>query len=191
MFKTPTYLAGLTLAAGSLVGLNTYAFGGCGCSSSGEVVAQADQSQEDANILHIAADAGTFNTLIAAIDAAELTEALNGEGPFTVLAPSDEAFAALPEGTVESLLLPENQETLQQILLYHVIAGDVRSDTVVTLDEATTLQGSAISIEVQDGNVVLNGNSTVTAVDISASNGVIHVIDTVLLPPADATAAAE
>ena len=123
-----------------------------------------------------------FTTLVAAVQAAGLVETLQGDGPFTVFAPTDEAFAALPEGTLDSLL--EDPEALAEILTYHVVSGKVLAEDVVGLDAATTVQGDDISIEVVDGGVVLNGSSNVIATDVEASNGVVHVIDTVILPPA-------
>ena len=130
------------------------------------------------SIAEIAVDGG-FNTLVAALDAADLVETLSGDGTFTVFAPTDDAFAALPEGMLEELLA--DPETLKQILLYHVVGDVVMAETVVTLDEAETLEGSMIAIDVVDGNVFLN-DSQVTSTDIEASNGVVHVIDKVLVP---------
>ncbi len=162
------------------------------CSSSDEEVAEttttapptteamAEEMTED-TIVDVAI-AGEFNTLVAAVQAAGLVETLQGEGPFTVFAPTDEAFAALPEGTLESLL--EDPEALAEILTYHVVSGEVLAADVVGLDAATSVQGSDISIEVVDGGVVLNGSSNVVATDVKASNGVVHVIDAVILPPA-------
>ncbi|MEM9774313.1 MAG: fasciclin domain-containing protein [Chloroflexota bacterium] len=147
-----------------------------------EVMDDEMMDEPTQSIAEIAVEAGTFNTLVAALDAAGLVDTLAGEGDFTVFAPTDDAFAALPEGTVESLL-EDPQGALTQILTYHVVAGTVLAETVVTLDSATTLQGEDVSIEVVDGGVVLNGSVNVTTTDIKASNGVIHVIDAVLLPP--------
>jgi uncharacterized surface protein with fasciclin (FAS1) repeats len=134
------------------------------------------------NIVETAAAAGTFNTLLAAAEAAGLAEALKGEGPFTVFAPTDEAFAKLPEGTVESLLLPENTALLAGILQYHVIAGAKikSSDIAGEILSAGTLNGD-LNIDATDG-VRINGEATVIAADVPASNGIIHVIDTVLIP---------
>ena len=137
---------------------------------------------QDEDIVDVAIGAGTFNTLVAAVQAADLVDALKGEGPFTVFAPTDEAFAALPEGTVESLLLPENKELLTSILLYHVVSGSVLAADVVGLDSATTLNGASIAISVSDSGVMIN-NANVVQADVVASNGVIHIIDAVLLPP--------
>ncbi len=134
-------------------------------------------------IIDVATAAGTFTTLATALDAAGLVETLQGEGPFTVFAPTDEAFAALPEGTVEGLLA--DIPALTDVLLYHVVSGAVMADDVVTLDAATTVQGSDIVITIEDGIVYLNGNAAVTITDIEASNGIIHVIDAVILPPAN------
>jgi uncharacterized surface protein with fasciclin (FAS1) repeats len=122
-----------------------------------------------------------FTTLVAAVQAAGLVETLEGDGPFTVFAPTDEAFAALPEGTLEALL--EDPEALAEILTYHVVSGEVFAADVVGLDSATTVQGQDIAIEVVDGGVVLNGSANVVATDVPASNGVVHVIDQVILPP--------
>lgn len=141
------------------------------------------EKEEQQSIAEIAV-AGGFNTLVAALDAAGLVETLSGEGTFTVFAPTDEAFAALPEGMLDDLLA--DTETLTQILLYHVVGDVVMAEQVVTLDEAETLQGSKVAIEVVDGNVFVN-QSQVTATDIEASNGVIHVIDAVLVPEMEDT----
>ncbi|GAB4517530.1 MAG: hypothetical protein Tsb0013_21800 [Phycisphaerales bacterium] len=136
---------------------------------------------ETKSIPAIAKDAGQFKTLLAAVDAAGLTETLLGEGPFTVFAPTDEAFNALPSGTVESLLEPRNRHKLQEILTYHVVSGRVYADDAVKLDTAKTVEGSKINIAFRDGSLFIN-RSEVVAADIEASNGVIHVIDAVLLP---------
>ena len=139
---------------------------------------------EDVKSIAEVAVAGGFNTLVAALGAADLVETLSGDGAFTVFAPTDEAFAALPEGMLEGLLA--DTEALTQILLYHVVGDVVKAETVVTLDEAETLAGDKVSIEVVDGNVFVN-DSKVTSTDIEASNGVIHVIDKVLVPGMDET----
>lgn len=135
---------------------------------------------ETGTIVDVATEAGSFTTLLAAADAADLVGTLQGEGPFTVFAPTDDAFAALGEETINSLL--GQPEELSQILLYHVVSGSVLAADVVGLNSADTVEGSAISIEVVDGGVVLNGSVNVVTTDIQASNGVIHVIDAVLLP---------
>ena len=139
-------------------------------------------AQDDEDIVGVAVEAGIFTTLVAAVEAAELVEVLQGEGPFTVFAPTDDAFAALPEGTVESLLQPGNKELLISILLYHVVPGSVLAADVSELDSATTVNGASISISVSDGGVMIN-NANVLQTDVAASNGVIHIIDAVLLPP--------
>lgn len=133
------------------------------------------------DLVDTAVAAGQFNTLAAALDAADLIGTLKGAGPFTVFAPTDEAFSKLPEGTVESLLMPENREQLIAVLTYHVVPGKVMAEDVVGLSEAKTVQGSDIEIAVIDGSVRID-HATVIAADISASNGVIHVIDAVILP---------
>jgi uncharacterized surface protein with fasciclin (FAS1) repeats len=143
------------------------------------------------NIVEIAAEDGRFSTLVAAVQAADLVDTLNSEGPFTVFAPTDEAFAALPEGTLDSLLLPENKQQLTDILLYHVVPGQVMAADVAGMDGQmadTALDGQQIAIKVDMGNVYLNENTQVIITDIEASNGVIHVIDSVLLPPSDEAA---
>ncbi len=133
-------------------------------------------------IVEIAVEDGRFTTLVAAVQAAGLVDTLNSDGPFTVFAPTDDAFAALPDGTIESLL-EDPEGALTQILLYHVVGAAVPAADVVSLDSATTVQGEEISIEVVDGSVILNGEVEVIITDIEASNGIIHVIDAVLLPP--------
>ena len=136
----------------------------------------------EANIVETAVAAGQFKTLAAALEAAGLVDALTGEGPFTVFAPTDEAFAKLPAGTVESLLKPENKEKLKAILLYHVVSGNVTAKQVMKLNGRTvkTLEGNSIKVSTKHGVTV--NDARVTKTDVQASNGVIHVIDTVLLP---------
>lgn len=133
------------------------------------------------DIVDTAIAAGQFETLAAALGAAGLVDTLKGDGPFTVFAPTDAAFAKLPEGTVESLLKPENRDQLVAILTYHVVAGKVKAADVVKLSEAKTVNGQSVSIEVSDSGVRVD-NANVVATDIAASNGVIHVIDSVILP---------
>ena len=133
------------------------------------------------DIVDTAVSAGSFKTLVAAVKAAGLVDTLKGDGPFTVFAPTDEAFAKLPAGTVENLLKPENKDQLIAVLTYHVVAGKVMASDVVKLTEATTLQGQDVKIEVKGEKVHLN-DATVVKTDIGTSNGVIHVIDTVILP---------
>ncbi len=135
------------------------------------------------DIVDTAVNAGSFNTLVAAVKAAGLVDTLKGDGPFTVFAPTDEAFAKLPEGTIEMLLKPENKQKLADILTYHVVSGQVKAKDVVKLDSATTVQGGKVHIAVEDGGVILNDNSNVIKTHIKTSNGVIHVIDTVIMPP--------
>lgn len=142
---------------------------------------EAGATEKPGDIVEIAASAGSFNTLIAAVQAAGLVDALKAEGPYTVFAPTDEAFAKLPAGTVESLLEPANLDQLKAILTYHVVAGAVGSSAVTDGLSAATLQGQNLSFQVADGRVKVDSATVVTA-DIEASNGVIHVIDTVLLP---------
>jgi uncharacterized surface protein with fasciclin (FAS1) repeats len=133
------------------------------------------------DIVDTAASAGSFNTLVAAVKAADLVDTLKGEGPFTVFAPTDDAFAKLPPGTIEDLLKPENKEKLQAILMYHVVPGEVMAKDVVMLTSATTANGQDLSIGKSDDGVTID-NAKVINTDILCSNGVIHVIDTVVLP---------
>ncbi len=132
-------------------------------------------------IVDVAAGNADFETLVAAVKAAGLVETLSGKGPFTVFAPTDAAFAKLPAGTVENLLKPENKDKLVALLTYHVVAGEVLAADVVGLDNATTVNGAVADITVS-GTTVKVDEATVTATDIKASNGVIHVIDTVIMP---------
>lgn len=134
------------------------------------------------DIVDTAAAAGTFQTLIAAAQAAELVDALKGEGPLTVFAPNDAAFAALPEGTVENLLKPENKAQLQAVLLYHVVSGKIMAGDIGSGASPATLEGQKIDVVASADGVTVNG-ANVIAADIEASNGVIHVIDAVILPP--------
>ena len=133
------------------------------------------------DIVDTAVAAGNFKTLAAALQAAGLVDTLKGTGPFTVFAPTDEAFAKLPAGTVEDLLKPENKQKLISILTYHVVAGRVMAKDVVKLHEAKTVDGQDVKIMVEGGNVMVD-NANVTKTDIQCTNGVIHVIDTVLIP---------
>jgi uncharacterized surface protein with fasciclin (FAS1) repeats len=133
------------------------------------------------DIVDTAVAAGKFKTLAAALEAADLVDTLKGEGPFTVFAPTDAAFAKLPAGTVESLLKPENRDQLVAILTYHVVPGKVEAADVVKLNEARTVNGKDVQITVADSGVQVD-NANVIMTDIEASNGVIHVIDTVILP---------
>jgi len=143
---------------------------------------------EPSDIVDIAVADGRFETLVTALTAAGLVETLQGDGPFTVFAPTDEAFAALPEGTVEALL--EDEAALTNVLLYHVVPGKVMAADVVALNAADTVQGESVAIAV-DGDTVMVNEAQVVITDIEAANGVIHVVDAVLLPPADETAMEE
>jgi uncharacterized surface protein with fasciclin (FAS1) repeats len=133
------------------------------------------------DIIDVAVANGQFTTLAAALEAADLVGTLQGDGPFTVFAPTDAAFAALPEGTVESLLQPENREQLIAILTYHVVAGRVTAADVIKLDAAQTVNGQSVAIKTDDKGVKINDARVIMA-DVDASNGIIHVIDTVILP---------
>jgi len=133
------------------------------------------------NIVQTAIANGSFETLVAAVTAAELVDTLNGEGPFTVFAPVDAAFAALPEGTVATLILPENKEKLQSILTYHVVAGKVLSSDLSDGMEATTVNGASLTIRLEEGKVFVNDAEVVIA-DVLTDNGVVHAINTVLIP---------
>ncbi|MCL4194416.1 MAG: fasciclin domain-containing protein [Thermoguttaceae bacterium] len=144
-------------------------------------VPNAAAAEKPKDIVDTAVAAGSFKTLAAALGAAGLVETLKGEGPFTVFAPTDEAFGKLPAGTVEDLLKPENKAKLVSILTYHVVAGKVMAADVVKLSEAKTVQGSKVKISVNEGKVKVD-DANVVKTDITASNGVIHVIDAVILP---------
>jgi len=159
MFKTKRLVLA-TLAASALIG--------------GAHAAELD-------IVDTAVGSGDFNTLAAALQAAGLVETLKGEGPFTVFAPTDQAFAKLPAGTLDSLLQPENRDQLVAVLTYHVVPGAVSAAQVVGLDEAATVNGASVDISVTDGEVMIDG-ARVIATDIMATNGIIHVIDSVVLP---------
>jgi uncharacterized surface protein with fasciclin (FAS1) repeats len=150
--------------------------------ASGSTRAAVNEPLKPEDIVDTAVGAGQFKTLAAALAAAGLIDALKGAGPFTVFAPTDEAFAKLPAGTVESLLRPENKEKLKSILLYHVVSGNVPASEVVKLNgrSVKTLQGGSITVSTKHG--VRVDNAKVTKTDIQAANGVIHVIDTVLMP---------
>jgi uncharacterized surface protein with fasciclin (FAS1) repeats len=146
-----------------------------------ETTEGGEDMEEAGTIVDVAVANGSFNTLVAAVTAADLGETLSSEGPFTVFAPTDDAFAALPEGLVDCLLLEENVDALTAILTYHVVAGEVLS-TDLTAGPVATVQGEEITVDLTDG-VTLNETVTVVAADVDASNGVIHVIDGVLVPP--------
>ncbi|NRB00114.1 MAG: fasciclin domain-containing protein [Rhodobacteraceae bacterium] len=158
-----TFLS-VTTAAAATLALSSTAFAG----------------SMDKDIVDTAVGAGSFGTLVAAVQAAGLVETLKGDGPFTVFAPTDEAFAALPEGTVESLLLPENKEQLTAILTYHVVPGKVMSGDLTNNMMAATVEGSDVTIMTEGGVMVQDAN--VVTADIETSNGVIHVIDKVIIP---------
>jgi uncharacterized surface protein with fasciclin (FAS1) repeats len=147
----------------------------------GSPVLVRGESMPDKDIVEIAASAGSFNTLVAAVKAAGLVDTLKGKGPLTVFAPTDEAFAKLPGGTVENLLKPENKDKLKAVLTYHVVPGRVTASEVANLSSAPTVNGRSLSINVQDGKVTVD-NARVVQTDIMATNGVIHVIDSVIVP---------
>jgi uncharacterized surface protein with fasciclin (FAS1) repeats len=141
---------------------------------------EAEEAEEPGTIVEVASSNEDFSTLVAAVGAADLVETLNGEGPFTVFAPTDEAFEALPEGVLDALLLEENQDVLVSILTYHVVPGEVTSDQITDGDVAT-VEGSTVAISTENG--VMVNDATVVTPDVMASNGVIHVIDAVIIPP--------
>jgi uncharacterized surface protein with fasciclin (FAS1) repeats len=152
-----------------------------GLAASYRAQAQPAPAAAPADIVDTAVAAGSFKTLVAAVKAAGLVDTLKGKGPYTVFAPTDEAFAKLPAGTVDNLLKPENKAQLVKVLTYHVVPGKVMAADVVKLKEAKTVEGASLTIKVADGKVSVD-NATVTKTDIATSNGVIHVIDTVVLP---------
>jgi uncharacterized surface protein with fasciclin (FAS1) repeats len=134
------------------------------------------------NIVQVANGDDSLSTLVAAIKAAGLVETLSGKGPFTVLAPNNSAFGKVPSDVLEKLLMPSNKDALVQILTYHVISGKVDSSTIITMSTADTVEGSSLMIETDGNNVMLNSNTKVIKADIPASNGIIHCIDSVLMP---------
>ncbi|TMN82713.1 MULTISPECIES: fasciclin domain-containing protein [unclassified Pseudoalteromonas] len=142
--------------------------------------AQANHHGMKKDVVDVAVENGSFTTLVAAVKAAGLVDTLKGKGPFTIFAPTDAAFSKLPDGTVEMLLKPENKDKLTTVLTYHVVAGKVMAKDVVNLDSAKTLQGQSVMVKTDMG--VMINNAHVVMPDVKASNGVIHVIDTVLLP---------
>lgn len=147
--------------------------------------AESMSEAESQNIVALASSTDSLSTLVAAVKAAGLVETLQGEGPFTVLAPSNDAFAKLPAGTVDSLLLPENKATLSGILTYHVIPSKVMSTDLTNGQKVTTVQGTELTVEITDGKVYFvdakGGKAMVTTADVAASNGVVHIIDSVLM----------
>ena len=154
--------------------------------AAGPIAAQDySTNEEQPDIVDTAVEADGFDTLVQALKAADLVDALKGDGPFTVFAPTDEAFAALPDGQLASLLKEENKAQLQAILQYHVVSGKAMASDVTGLDAAPTLEGRSVQFQVDDGTVKVMGQNvaTVAQANIETSNGVIHVIDTVLLPP--------
>jgi uncharacterized surface protein with fasciclin (FAS1) repeats len=162
--------------------LLSFVVAGCGAGNSAEPQTAAETTAPSTqDLVDTAVGAGSFKTLAAALQAADLVDTLKGAGPFTVFAPTDEAFAKLPAGTVDDLLKPENKEKLQAILTYHVVAGQVGSGEVAGMSSAKTVQGGELKISTDAGGVMVN-DAKVVQVDIACSNGVIHVIDSVLLP---------
>ena len=155
-------------------------FAVAGCATTSATMG-ASTGAAKGDIVDVAVGAGTFKTLVAAVGAAGLVDTLKSPGPFTVFAPNDEAFAKLPPGTVEGLLKPENKDKLVAILTYHVVPGSVKAAEVVGMTSAKTVQGSSVKIAVSDGKVQVD-SANVIATDIAATNGVIHVIDAVILP---------
>ncbi len=169
----------LMLSAGILFGLSAFA----GSENGSEKTKKSNASQgDDKNIVELAVETDILSTLVAAVKAGDLVDVLQGEGPFTVFAPTNEAFAALPAGTLENLLKPENKDQLVAILTYHVVSGKVMSTDLTNGMKAETVNGSYIKVGIKDGNAKING-AKVVAADIKASNGVVHVIDKVILPP--------
>ena len=146
------------------------------------VIANAGGMKEKPTIVGIAAGDDSFSTLVTALKAADLVSVLDGDGPFTVFAPTNEAFSKIPADTLANLLKPENKAQLQAVLTYHVVSGKVDAATAMTLSEAATVQGEKINISMNGKKVMINDASVILA-DIDARNGVIHVIDTVILPP--------
>ncbi|GAB5495467.1 MAG: hypothetical protein Phyf2KO_05470 [Phycisphaerales bacterium] len=175
-------IAASTLALASVAGAQCESKTASSCTSGTEGTAMlASYSEPTMNLVETAVSAGSFDTLVAAVKAAGLVEALSGDKPMTVFAPTDEAFANLPEGTVEKLLKPENKELLKSILLYHVVPGDVRAEQVVDLTAADTAAGQRVAISVNGSNVRVD-DANVVKTDILTTNGTIHVIDRFIMP---------
>ncbi len=149
--------------------------------SAAPTFAQSYMQESGPDIVEVATSAGSFTTLVTALKAAGLVETLQGKGPFTVFAPTDEAFAKLPAATLEDLLKPENKEKLKAILTYHVVAGRVMASDVAGISSAETVQGQSLTVSVQNGAPMVD-NAKIIQTDIAASNGVIHVIDSVVIP---------
>jgi uncharacterized surface protein with fasciclin (FAS1) repeats len=164
------------LAVGSLF------IAACGDDDANSNATTEAPAADQGDIIAVATAAGSFNTLAAALGAAGLVEILQGEGPFTVFAPTDEAFAALPAGLVDALLLPENIEVLKQILLYHVISGSEVTSDMVTTGDVVMASGDTATIAINGGTITIAG-APIATVDVPASNGVIHVISAVMVPP--------
>ena len=175
---TTSLLAAIALSAGACSSSNTKHQATAAQPAQPAASSEGEATQPAQSIVDIAASAGSFNTLVTALKSAELVEALQGNGPFTVFAPTDAAFAKLPAGTVEALL--KDKEALKKVLTYHVVAGKVMASDVVNITSAKTLQGQNIAVDASQG--VMINNASVVKADIVASNGVIHVIDTVLIP---------
>lgn len=176
------------IAVAGLLGVGftgNFAFGQCSSGMAAEAAAMsAAATAGDTDIVDTAVAAGSFKTLVAAVQAAGLAEALKGPGPFTVFAPTDDAFAKLPKGTVENLLKPENKAQLASILKYHVVSGSAMAADVTKMPAWTTLEGQRINITAKNGQAMVD-NATITKTDIACKNGVIHVIDTVIMPSSD------
>jgi uncharacterized surface protein with fasciclin (FAS1) repeats len=182
MFRKPFILAGacsLALLGGTAA--VTSSLGGSSAVAADHPRQAAPAAAAQKDVVDTAVAAGQFKTLAAALKAAGLVETLKGEGPFTVFAPTDEAFAALPEGTVEKLLKPENKQKLTAILTYHVVPARATSSDVAGMSSAKTVQGGEVRLRTDAGKVTVD-DATVTKADVMASNGVIHVIDKVLMP---------
>jgi uncharacterized surface protein with fasciclin (FAS1) repeats len=188
MKTTSTFLAAFALAALVFTGGASANCGqghtqtSYGDAAKKEAVQHAKAEMKNMDIVETAISAGSFKTLVAAVQAAGLVETLQGTGPFTVFAPTDAAFAKLPAGTVDNLLKPENLPQLRAILTYHVISGKLLASDVAKSQDLGTVEGQKLKVSKSDGKVMIN-NAEVTQADIMASNGVIHVIDSVLLPP--------
>ncbi len=176
-----SFLRTSVLVPSVVAALALVACGGAPAAQSDAQVTTPTSAHAQSDIVDTAVNAGSFKTLVAAVKAADLVDTLKGPGPFTVFAPSDEAFAKLPAGTVESLLKPENKAKLQALLTYHVVSGRVGSDQVVKMTSAKTVQGKELKISQNAGTVMVDA-AKVVKTDIACSNGVIHVIDSVVMP---------
>jgi uncharacterized surface protein with fasciclin (FAS1) repeats len=188
MEKSKATIVAVVVAVLLIIGVGIWAFNANNSNeeTSEETTSQNTEAAPTQNIVEIASATADLSTLVTAVQAAGLVETLSGEGPFTVLAPTNAAFEALPEGTLDTLLKPENKEQLSDILTYHVVSGSVMSSDLTNGQKVKTVNGQELTVEITDGNVFFvdakGGKAQVTTADVKATNGVVHIINAVLLP---------